>query len=95
MKIMAAATALNIAKNEEKRYNKVKESINDVITRSAEFGEKETSLHITNLLNTKYIDRLLKELKEAGYVIKRFEDWGRTTKTKATNVFIVVSWAEV
>ena len=94
MKIMAAATALNILKNEEKRYDKVKKNINDVITRSAELGEKETSLHIINL-NTNYIDRLLKEFKEAGYVIKKFEDWGLLSKTRAMNVFITISWAEV
>ena len=93
MKIMAAATARNITKNEEKRYDRAKKIINDVITRSAEFGEKETSLHITNL-NTKYIDRLLKEFKEAGYAIKKVEYTGRT-KIRTMGVYITISWAGV
>lgn len=93
MKIMAAATARNITKNEEKRYDRAKKIINDVITRSAEFGKKETSLHIANL-NTKYIDRLLKELKEAGYVIKKVEYIGRT-RMRTMGVYIIVSWAGV
>lgn len=92
MKIIAAATARNIAKNEEKRYDKVKKSINDVVTRSAEFGEKETSVHITNL-NTKYIDRLLKELKEAGYVLKA--EYSGRTKIKTMGVYITINWAGV
>ena len=93
MKIIAAATARNITKDEEKRYNKAKKNINDVITRYAEYGEKETSLHITNL-NTKYIDRLLKEFKEAGYVIKNVEYMGRT-KIRTMGVYITISWAGV
>lgn len=94
MKIIAAATARNITKNEEKRYNMVKEDINDMITACANRGEKSTSFYI-GTLDDEYIDRLLKELKEAGYVIKKFEDWGRSTKIKAMDVHIVVSWAEV
>ena len=93
MKIIAAATARNIVKNKEKRYNMVKEDINDMITSCANRGDKSTGFYI-GTLDDKYIDRLLKELKEAGYVIEKFEDWGRT-KRRPTNVHIVVSWAEV
>lgn len=92
MKIIAAATALNIVKNEEKRYNIVKKSINEAIIRSAEFGEEEISTHIINL-NINYINRLLKELKEAGYIIKKFEDYG-LTKTRTMNAYVTISWAE-
>lgn len=93
MKIMAAATARNITKDKEKRYDKVKKSINEVITHSAEFGDKETSVHITNL-ETNYIDRLLKEFKEAGYVIKEVEYKGRT-RIRTRGVYITINWAGV
>lgn len=93
MKIMAAATARNITKDKEKRYNTAKKSVNEIITRSAEFGEKETSVHITNL-DTDYIDRLLKELKEAGYILKKVEYTGRT-KIRTMGVYITISWAGV
>lgn len=93
MKIMAAATARNILKNEEKRYDMVKEDINDTITACANRGDKSTGFYI-GTLDDKYIDRLLKELKEAGYVIEDVKHMGRT-KIKAMNVYIVVSWAEV
>lgn len=93
MKIIAAATARNILKNKEKRYNKVKKDTNDIITACANHGEKDAGFHI-GFLDDEYIDRLLKELKEAGYVIKKVEYMGRTQR-KTMNVYIVVSWAEV
>ena len=93
MKIMAAATARNITKDKEKRYDKVKKSVNEVITRSAEFGEREAGFHITNL-DADYINRLLKEFREAGYVIKKIEYTG-CTKIKTMGVYITISWAGV
>lgn len=93
MKIMAAATARNILKNEEKRYDMVKEDINDTITACANRGDKSTGFYI-GTLDDKYIDRLLKELKEAGYVIENVKYMERTRK-RVTNVHIMVSWAEV
>lgn len=93
MKIMAAATARNITKDKEKRYDKIKKSVNEVITRSAEFGEKEAGLHITNL-NTNYIDKLLKEFKEMGYVIKEVNYEGRT-KIGTMGIYITISWAGI
>ena len=93
MKIMAAATALNILKNEEKRYNMVKEDINDMITSCANHGEEGTGFYIGSL-DDKYINRLLKDLKEAGYIIEDVKYMERTRK-RVTNVYIVVSWAEV
>lgn len=93
MKIMAAATARNILKNEEKRYDMVKEDINYTITACANRGDKSTGFYI-GTLDDKYIDRLLKELKEAGYVIENVKYMERTRK-RVTNVHITVSWAEV
>ena len=93
MKIMAAATARNITKNEEKRYNTARESVNEIITRSAEFGEKETSVHITNL-DTKYADKFLEELKDAGYILKEVVYTGRT-KIGTMGFYVTINWAEV
>ena len=93
MKIIAAATARNITKNKEKRYNTARESINEIITRAAEFGEKETSVHITNL-DSKHVDKLLKELKDAGYILKKVEYTGRT-RIRTMGVYITISWAGV
>ena len=91
MKIIAAATARNILKDKEKRYNTAKKSVNEIITRSAEFGEKETSVHITNL-DTKYANKLLKELKDAGYILKKVEYTGRT-RTGTMGFYVTISWA--
>lgn len=93
MKIMAAATARNILKDKEKRYDMVKEDINDMITSCANHGEEGTGFYI-GTLDDKYIDRLLKDLKEAGYVIENVKYMERTRK-RVTNVHITVSWAEV
>ena len=93
MKIMAAATARNITKDKEKRYNKAKKDTNDIITACANHGEKDAGFYI-GFLDDEYIDRLLKELKEAGYVIKKVEYLGRT-KARTTNVYIMISWAGV
>ena len=93
MKIMAAATARNILKDKEKRYNTARESINEIITRSAEFGEKETSVHITNL-DSKHADKLLKELKDAGYILKKVEYTGRT-RIGTRGFYVTINWAEV
>ena len=93
MKIIAAATARNIVKNKEKRYDKVKEDINDTITACANRGEKETSVLITNL-DTKYANKLLKELKDAGYILKKVEYTGRT-RIGTMGFYVTINWAEV
>lgn len=93
MKIIAAATARNILKNKEKRYDKIKKDTNDIITACANSGRKGAGFYI-GTLDDEYIDRLLKELKEAGYVIENVEYMGRT-QAKTMNVYIAVSWAGV
>ena len=93
MKIIAAATALNIVKDERRRYNKIVKIVNEIIVNAAESGEKRTIVNITNL-TSKMADKVIKELKDAGYVIKEIK-YGPPSLTGKRSVFITINWAGV